>query len=100
MYRPPPLSPRPDTPFPYTPLFRSRFFALARFPGLQPAGPQRPRPAGAALPAVAARCPHGRRAGGDDAAAGGDERCVVEGLRSEEPTSELQSLMRTSYAVF
>src|SRR3546814_3596348 len=27
-------------------------------------------------------------------------RCFVEGLRSEEHTSELQSLMRISYAVF
>src|SRR3546814_3921018 len=36
---------------------------------------------------------------GKDAAAPGNQRCVIIG-RSEEHTSELQSLMRISYAVF
>src|SRR3546814_6912539 len=72
MIRRPPRSTRTDTLFPYTTLFRS---------------PRRSeddrRPA-----VVEAR----RTAPDSDA---GDDRC-----RSEEHTSELQSLMRISYAVF
>src|SRR3546814_1982647 len=94
MIRRPPRSTRTDTLFPYTTLFRS---------GLIPKGtPPQPSPAfageGAKLAAEAAptkatskgninglrvRTPHPARA-----------------ARSEEHTSELQSLMRISYAVF
>src|SRR3546814_7192243 len=78
MIRRPPRSTRTDTLFPYTTLFRS---ASRRAPGdgrrdRLPADPRRP-----ALPAVSA------------AVAQADRR------RSEEHTSELQSLMRISYAV-
>src|SRR3546814_5783470 len=90
MIRRPPRSTRTDTLFPYTTLFRSavdrlrpaharRARALRR-PGQEPRdrrgpGAQPPDPAGH----------HHRDARGD---------------RSEEHTSELQSLMRISYAVF
>src|SRR3546814_5124913 len=80
MIRRPPRATRTDTLFPYTTLFRS--------PGVQSIVPlscsarsrmlrvPRPRPASDAAPAA----------------------CVI--ARSEEHTSELQSLMRISYAVF
>src|SRR3546814_13608701 len=71
MIRRPPRSTRTDTLFPYTTLFRSRH-------GPEPA---------------AVRVPEPRRGG-----AGRRQRRAA--LRSEEHTSELQSLMRISYAVF
>src|SRR3546814_7957267 len=70
MIRRPPRSTRTDTLFPYTTLFRSPDIESARSEGRTP--PLRPDPA----------CLRSRR------------------LRSEEHTSELQSLMRISYAVF
>src|SRR3546814_2402218 len=80
MIRRPPRSTRTDTLFPYTTLFRSHR--------------RHPR-AGAAAPAARLQDPargqcgrHGRGAG------------AVGTRRSEEHTSELQSLMRISYAVF
>src|SRR3546814_13889527 len=86
MIRRPPRSTRTDTLFPYTTLFRS--------PGDRPDAVVSFQPEGSA----------GRSAQGsaDQAGAGGHP---VEGLggrgdRSEEHTSELQSLMRISYAVF
>src|SRR3546814_16343303 len=72
MIRRPPISTRTDTLFPYTTLFRS------------PHGPSRPRAGGC-------------RAQGPDLPR--SRRALTE-PRSEEHTSELQSLMRTSYAVF
>src|SRR3546814_10265293 len=87
MRRRPPRSTRTDTLFPYTTLFRS---AAAR----EHADMDR---------AVAGRADDraSRRAG--DAPARPRHRAVDlhrRGGRSEEHTSELQSLMRTSYAVF
>src|SRR3546814_6940570 len=84
MRRRPPRSTRTDTLFPYTTLFRSRFDsveALARRANL----PQR------ALRLLA-----------DADAFGSLALSRREALweRSEEHTSELQSLMRSSYAVF
>src|SRR3546814_14263588 len=92
--RRPPRSTRTDTLFPYTTLFRS-----AR-------AIRRGSPSAAALPNRGCRgnrewtrsvpeiphesCPAPARSGGADANRG----------RSEEHTSELQSLMRISYAVF
>src|SRR3546814_3295459 len=85
MIRRPPRSTRTDTLFPYTTLFRSKS--------------QRPAPTEsadvsivylrqmAAYRALLARIYPGR-----------EVRCFL--LRSEEHTSELQSLMRISYAVF
>src|SRR3546814_10679965 len=73
MIRRPPRSTRTDTLFPYTTLFRSQ------------AGKQRLNCAGAAVAVHAIDGEQGRLHGR---------------FRSEEHTSELQSLMRISYAVF
>src|SRR3546814_10479190 len=107
MSRPPPISTRTDTLFPYTTLFRSQ-------PTFQPSTSTPPKPCSAAksmwrlVYSVVAPCL-------------GPEfqlrvsRCMSHqmptyfiglnqltspSLRSEEHTSELQSLMRISYAVF
>src|SRR3546814_4446953 len=87
MIRRPPRSTRTDTLFPYTTLFRSRRGAhhlrgRGRRPGqLRPRGQLLPHQARRPRPVPQGRA--GRR-----------------GVRSEEHTSELQSLMRISYAVF
>src|SRR3546814_8606366 len=73
----PPRSTRTDTLFPYTTLVRSRL--PWRRPALRPAPAASPRQAS---PSPASTCRRGRL------------------RRSEEHTSELQSLMRISYAVF
>src|SRR3546814_4678469 len=70
MIRRPPRSTRTDTLFPYTTLFRSRLI------GRQSLRPER------------------------DRACAPDQARKQEQRRSEEHTSELQSLMRISYAVF
>src|SRR3546814_3127924 len=94
MLRRPPRSTRTDTLFPYTTLFRSRF-----------------RGAGAACSAISQgdrhRVPRARR---ERLCQGPDDLCPAHlcagrrryagRVRSEEHTSELQSLMRISYAVF
>src|SRR3546814_11585330 len=99
MIRLPPRSTRTDTLFPYTTLFRSRQREhLAR----AAASAQRHR---LRNPGAAHRCERVRRGIADRAR---HQRAVrVDGLpdrsrlhRSEEHTSELQSLMRISYAVF
>src|SRR3546814_6575778 len=79
MIRRPPRSTRTDALFPYTTLFRSRASA--------------PRRRGRAAPA--AHRPYIR----PPTAGCGDRQCDSV-HRSEEHTSELQSLMRISYAVF
>src|SRR3546814_5500846 len=88
MLRRPPRSTRTDTLFPYTTLFRS--FLLS-------------------LPAVAATPDTGERAIKldqtvqalkDEVLEFNSEAASAEVDRSEEHTSELQSLMRISYAVF
>src|SRR3546814_3183478 len=85
MIRRPPRSTRTDTRFPYTTLFRS-FLAVGR--ALAQHAQHR---AGGALA-------HGARGIQPQQVAAGH---LVERLdRSEEHTSELQSLMRISYAVF
>src|SRR3546814_7608075 len=110
MIRRPPRSTRTDTLFPYTTLFRSvEEAAPDPRDGCRAAAPGRSRPR-------SGRAVRGRRAGGDEPAWRGLRR--VHGLgvarlgslggaagrhhggRSEEHTSELQSLMRSSYAVF
>src|SRR3546814_2667078 len=87
MIRRPPRSTRTDTLFPYTTLFRSQ-----------------PLDGRAHLRVVPVRERH-RVAAVDPLAEGGAIRFelvrrVPRGERSEEHTSELQSLMRISYAVF
>src|SRR3546814_13051441 len=78
--RRPPRSTRPDTLFPYTTLFRSLQAAHVVLPAFARIGDE-----------LRVGCRH--RA----IAVGGPERLID---RSEEHTSELQSLMRISYAVF
>src|SRR3546814_9391594 len=115
MIRRPPRSTRTDTLFPYTTLFRSvraedrPASGAARraaaedpqhhlFPGRYPASvladdPQQPQHRGVLRPA--------RGRDGDQAVSGRRGRMTeLRAWRSEEHTSELQSLMRISYAVF
>src|SRR3546814_6045131 len=82
MIRRPPRSTRTDTLFPYTTLFRSHH----EIPSQTFRRGNEPRPC-AQMAMRTFPSPHGR----SDAA---------ESRRSEEHTSELQSLMRISYAVF
>src|SRR3546814_7315840 len=80
--RRPPRSTRTDTLFPYTTLFRSSVSGV------------RGRGRSAQPRSIAHRAPHGSRDHGAPRS-----RCQAI-RRSEEHTSELQSLMRISYAVF
>src|SRR3546814_3925915 len=104
MTRRPPRSPRTDTLFPYPPLFRSRDFACVRASHNSRRPPEIP-------PCVELfRCSHTHREiSGARTGVSPHPQHVhcqpIEGfsrssLRSEEHTSELQSLMRISYAVF
>src|SRR3546814_4567904 len=77
MIRRPPRSTRTDTRFPYTTLFRSS----QKLSGHIPALTRKAMPRMAAPPSNSAKS-------------------LVAMRRSEEHTSELQSLMRNSYAVF
>src|SRR3546814_7968406 len=93
MIRPPPRSTRTDTLFPYTTLFRSHQAADLR------------QIAQRAFAGVVLQVGiGGEGCGGVEGQAAFDRPHAVgvEGkiLRSEEHTSELQSLMRSSYAVF
>src|SRR3546814_5075182 len=95
MLRRPPRATRTDTLFPYTTLFRSAAIQAAR---------------AANMPKDTVERAVKRGAGGDGADnyeevryegyGPGGVAVIVEALRSEEHTSELQSLMRISYAVF
>src|SRR3546814_2929832 len=110
MIRPPPRSTRTDTLLPYTTLFRSRKASFrelggkcARETDSTMLGRDIGRRIGIALES-------GRRSNGDDAGGRRGEQVRqrrltameqrIEVDRSEEHTSELQSLMRISYAVF
>src|SRR3546814_1219234 len=88
MIRRPPESTRPDTLFPYTTLFRCRCTVerLMRELGLQ--GVIRGKPVKTTISDKAAPCPLDQ------------VNRQFHAPRSEEHTSELQSLMRISYAVF
>src|SRR3546814_5063413 len=105
MIRRPPRSTRTDTLFPYTTLFRSEVAVVgheeqALGVGVESAHREHPRLGGHQL--------HDRRTAvgvgrGGDHAGGLVEQVVDQAgphARSEEHTSELQSLMRISYAVF
>src|SRR3546814_13805090 len=94
MIAPPPRSTRTDTLFPYTTLFRS-LVALGFGPAppvLMPEQRRAARGLGDQEPAGPARIARA------EAAQRIDQPLVAD--RSEEHTSELQSLMRISYAVF
>src|SRR3546814_4433315 len=93
MIRRPPRSTRTDTLFPYTTLFRSlapwaRIAENAAWPGVSRKTTER---------SLDASEPASRLFMSTENAA---RRCVMPPARSEEHTSELQSLMRISYAVF
>src|SRR3546814_8334576 len=92
MIRRPPRSTRTDTLFPYTTLFRSAHHAhLGRRDALPGDGESRHRREGRSAGRTRRR-PRNRAAA--------QRQLEVAQLRSEEHTSELQSLMRISYAVF
>src|SRR3546814_3578790 len=93
MIRRPPRSTRTDTLFPYTTLFRSLL-------GLRLAGPEA-RAIVAVEGDAAAALAQPLQQGKEPLTALGVENPEGDGReRSEEHTSELQSLMRISYAVF
>src|SRR3546814_3227424 len=108
----PPRSTRTDTLFPYTTLFRSRFELILKAPLPNPLLPSQGREqqlAAEAAPTglrgqgfsagVSGAAGAGVAAGSGAGVAGAaDGSAAVE--RSEEHTSELQSLMRSSSAVF
>src|SRR3546814_3562690 len=103
MIRRPPRSTRTDTLFPYTTLFRSRTRAQPqRHRRID--GPswrsRRQRGHGVVLRAAPEECPGPPRLGYPRGAPDRDRQVDRADLRSEEHTSELQSLMRISYAVF
>src|SRR3546814_3694168 len=93
MIRRPPRSTRTDTLFPYTTLFRS--LVPANPPALAERGHHSPTDHGASSERTSARTrfPHPAQLPNSNS-----DRPVR--IRSEEHTSELQSLMRISYAVF
>src|SRR3546814_7864302 len=98
MIRRPPRSTRTDTLFPYTTLFRSQRVAIARALAMKPRALLFDEP-------TSALDPESIKEVLDimvELAESGTTMVVVthEMGRSEEHTSELQSLMRISYAVF
>src|SRR3546814_9023690 len=115
MIRPPPRSTRPDTLFPYTTLFRSpgsgkttiitflwKLFGRSKYEGFDP---NKGSIAGVARNFVkVSNLPVGLIEGNREQDSRGHRRqfdwTELLTLRSEEHTSELQSLMRNSYAVF
>src|SRR3546814_5190173 len=112
MIRRPPRSTRTDTLLPYTTLFRSQHVVGPTVGDLAGGGVVAERAEGQGLLAddLDAGRPHqlhlplgllGRCGGGDpDDGSLADTLLVQEAVRSEEHTSELQSLMRISYPVF
>src|SRR3546814_9859520 len=99
MVRRPPRSTRTDTLFPATTLFRS---TAAQRPVGQPQRGAEKQRGEEQLPIVMVERT-GKELGEEDRTEGGEDRgCRRHGRteRSEEHTSELQSLMRNSYAVF
>src|SRR3546814_7053935 len=110
MIRRPPRSTRTDTLFPYTTLFRSQDRPARRRDAVEAAGrADHRRDLRLARRAAGAQCAQrdvglrrraGRGAERARGATGGTDLVARAGRRSEEHTSELQSLMRISYAGF
>src|SRR3546814_17393123 len=107
MIRQPPRAPRTSTLFPYTTLFRAPGRTAGAGRGARPAGAPRGLPGRATVRQQRREQPLALAACGT--VAGPQRRAAAERLhglaagprgRSEEHTSELQSLMRISYAVF
>src|SRR3546814_8948828 len=95
MIRQPPRSTRTDTLFPYTTLFRS-----PRPIRRNASPPSRHGRAKSAAPAAGRKYPPERRPHHQAQPSGNPSPDCRSPRRSEEHTSELQSLMRISYAVF
>src|SRR3546814_7382545 len=94
MIRRPPVSTRTDTLFPYTTLFRSQAgLASGHVQGALDQEESRDRRRRSGRPRLRRHSRAQRRQGGR-------VRSQQRNRRSEEHTSELQSLMRISYAVF
>src|SRR3546814_10464482 len=104
MIRRPPKATRTDTLFPYTTLFRSEGEARLRRhltvgPASASAAPPSPRQSG--NPADTPDLAYSDSASSHQTGVWSDAFSLPRGMRrSEEHTSELQSLMRISYAVF
>src|SRR3546814_8220269 len=96
MIRRPPRSTRTDTLFPYTTLFRSHMRRRQHRPGAERAGPRLDAFINA-LPVSPATL---QRVANWTIGVSLAALIVQLATRSEEHTSELQSLMRISYAVF
>src|SRR3546814_3578481 len=96
MIRRPPIAKRTDTLCPYTTLYKS--VAVLEVGAGATVGGKARGPGGHQH--VAIRNPHGVAGDVQRAAAAVAEQRIVGRRRSEEHTSELQSLMRISYAVF
>src|SRR3546814_5460409 len=92
MIRRPPRSTRTDTLFPYTTLFRSDYARRGCAIGIGECRHLGPR--------LAESEPHRHPWRGNEPLRSVFKHIGVEAERSEEHTSELQSLMRISYAVF
>src|SRR3546814_1755847 len=99
MIRQPPRSTRTDTLFPYTTLFRSALEELASQVHIE-AAYMRTRKGNVVVQARATRKINHHTRQGLVQRHIGMAIAAQAGLRSEEHTSELQSLMRISYAVF
>src|SRR3546814_1339163 len=101
MIRRPPRSTRTDTLFPYTTLFRSCEPNGALRPRSGDAGQSLREYLGLAIRRPAAKAPRREPHSHNPPMPGQiGELALVMAVRSEEHTSELQSLMRISYAVF
>src|SRR3546814_6684747 len=100
MIRRPPRSTRTGTLFPYTTLFRSP--AVEALPADAPCMATNPKQAGDREPTLHLFDPEAvqRALKAVENLPKHNERRVTAEQRSEEHTSELQSLMRISYAVF
>src|SRR3546814_3909069 len=101
MIRRPPRSTRTDTLLPYTTLFRSGRGSSGTAPSRpSPRHAPDPRPAHAAVAQVGPRRERQQRQQQPPQAQRQRQLALGQPVRSEEHTSELQSLMRISYAVF
>src|SRR3546814_8440702 len=97
--RRPPRSTLTDTLLPYTTLVRSSTFALQAAISGSPAVPTLPKAGESSTQTTTTTNPEGA-SDKTDANSGGAEKGGDNTARSEEHTSELQSLMRISYDVF
>src|SRR3546814_2113960 len=100
MIRRPPRSTRTDTLFPYTTLFRSAVALQRCAEDTEPGAAQAAAGSPTGDPSRSIAGDHAADSAGDPYLQATDQRQAGSSGRSEEHTSELHSLMRTSYAVF